>query len=122
MRKFRLLLTATLLLITSLAWAQTKTIKGTVTDESGLPISFATISIKGTNIANAADDQGRYTIQARSGATLVVSATGYATKEAVIGSDVVNIILSPGNTQVVDEVMVIGYGAVKKKILQVLRR
>jgi TonB-linked SusC/RagA family outer membrane protein len=115
MRKFRLLLTATLLLITSLAWAQTKTIKGTVTDESGLPISFATISIKGTNIANAADDQGRYTIQAKSGATLVVSATGYATKEAVIGSDVVNIILSPGNTQVVDEVMVIGYGAVKKE-------
>ena len=61
MRKIASLLSVLMLLCT-LAFGQTRTVTGTVTDEAGTPIPFATITETGTNNATTADANGKYSI------------------------------------------------------------
>ncbi|MGN7783378.1 SusC/RagA family TonB-linked outer membrane protein [Niabella sp. 22666] len=93
MRKFKLLLTATLLLITSIAWSQTKTITGKVMDEEGNPISFASVLEKGTTNGTSADTGGEFSLTLRSGGSIVVSAAGFQTQEIVASISDLTIVL-----------------------------
>ncbi len=101
------------------AWAQSLTIKGTVTSaDDGEPLAGATVKVKGKAIMTAADIDGRYTITVSAKeAVLEFSYVGYtAAERKVSSSGVVNVAMTP-DAGMLDEVVVIGYGAVKKSDL-----
>ncbi|MFD0834179.1 SusC/RagA family TonB-linked outer membrane protein [Mariniflexile aquimaris] len=113
--KFNGILTLFLALVVHIAFAQEKTITGTVTDGSGLPLPGATILIKGTTTGTSSDFDGKYSIKANQGATLVFSFVGYITTEKKVGtSNLLNVQMSDDASQL-EEVVVVGYGVQKKK-------
>jgi iron complex outermembrane receptor protein len=59
-------------------------IKGKVVDNKGLPLPGATVRVKGTKAATVTDVNGQFSLDVQSGATLVVSFTGYLTTEAKV--------------------------------------
>lgn len=83
MRKFLSLL-AVLVLASVLAYAQTKTVSGKITDPSGNPVPFASIQIKGKNQGVTADQNGAFSIKLADGDVLVVSSQGYKAKEMTV--------------------------------------
>src|SRR5690606_19797975 len=97
---------------------QNKEIRGRVTDLAGTPLAGATVLGKGTSLSVASDERGQYTLSVPStGQTLVVSLIGYETQEMQIGSqNVINFSLVSG-TDVLEEVVVVGYGTMQKKDL-----
>jgi len=80
MRKMLSLL-AVLVLCTAIALGQSKTVTGQVKDTKGDPIPFATIKIKGTSSAVAADANGNFSINAPQNATFQISAVGFEDTE-----------------------------------------
>lgn len=103
-----------LALISTYAMAQ-NTIKGVITGaDDGLSVPFAHIQVKGTMNGSYADEAGKYSIDAASNATLVVSAIGYVTQEIqVAGKSVINIQLKT-DAVALDETIVVAYGTAKK--------
>ncbi|MCE5331831.1 MAG: TonB-dependent receptor [Bacteroidales bacterium] len=98
----------------SLAFAQTKTVTGTVVDQKGDPIIGATIQVKGTTTGTITDFNGAFKINAAENATLQFSSIGYTNQTATVaGKSTFRIVLSE-STQALDEVVVVGYGTVKK--------
>lgn len=92
---------------------QAKKITGTVTDAIG-PIIGASVVIKGTSNGVATDFDGNFTLHASPGQTLVISYIGYLTKEVkVTGQNNYKITLEE-DKKVLDEVVVVGYGTMKK--------
>lgn len=85
MRKIASLLTVLMLLCT-FAFAQTRTVKGTIRDEKGEPVPFATISETGTRNATTADADGAFLIKIKEGSKLTVTATGFNSATATPGS------------------------------------
>ena len=75
------------------------TVKGTVTDENGKPLTGASVNVKGTSTTASTDNDGSYTIQVNnSRATLVFSHIGLATQEVQVGNrTTVNVNLQPGS-------------------------
>ena len=107
-----------LLLITGMANAQTRAVTGKVTDEKGDPIPGATIQIKGTSSGTAAGPDGTFKVNApESATTLIITYVGFTSQEVSIsGKTNVSIVLQTGSTQLTD-VVVVGYGTVRKKDL-----
>lgn len=94
-----------------LVFAQTRTITGTVIDETGSGVPFASISVKGTAIGASADAEGNFTINARTSNVLVITATGFSTQEVTVGSgSTVAVLLTRGEGQMIDEVVVTASG------------
>ncbi|HEX6428007.1 MAG TPA: SusC/RagA family TonB-linked outer membrane protein [Niastella sp.] len=85
MRKM-LSLMAVLLLCAAMALGQSNKVTGQVKDAKGDPIPFATIKIKGTSNAVAADANGNFTINAPENATFIISAVGFEQTELKAGS------------------------------------
>ena len=107
-------LIAFLMLLSSFALAQ-RTVKGKVTDaESGEGLIGATVSVVGTTRGGSTDIDGNYSVEVPNGATqLRIAYTGYAEQVVDLSaSNVVDVALKPGT--MLDEVVVIGYGAVRK--------
>ncbi len=90
---------------------QTKHATGRVTDAQG-PLLGATIMEKGTNNGTVTDFDGRFSLNVRPGATLVISYVGYQTKEVAAGENI-NVVLQEDG-KLMDEVVVIGYGTMRK--------
>ena len=89
-------------------------VKGVVLDEAGQTLPGATVTEKGTKNVAATDLDGKFTIKvSKSGATLIVSYVGYVTKEVTSKPDM-KVILSE-NSKNLDEVVVVGYGTMKKR-------
>ena len=106
--KFSGMLSLLLALAVQLTFAQEKTISGTVSDGSGLPLPGATVVVKGTTTGTSTDFDGKYSITANQGDTLVFSFVGYTTEEIVIGaSSTINLILQ-SDTQALEEVIITG--------------
>ncbi len=107
-------------LVFSLVSAQTGdkvTIKGTVVDDIGEPVIGASIVEKGTVNGVSTDLDGSFTISVQPNSTLVVSFIGFHTQELPVkGNTNLSIILKE-NAEVLDEVIVIGYGTMKKEDL-----
>ncbi len=99
-------LLSVLMLFCALAYGQARNITGQVTDESGNPIPFATVIIKGTKQGASADQNGNFSIKANTGDVLVVSSQGRADKEITIGSQNVYNTSLPSNTAALTEVIV----------------
>ena len=94
--------------------AQKITVNGNVSDATGEPLIGASVLAKGTSEGTATDFDGNFTISVEPNAVLVVSYVGYDTKEvAVNGQSTVNVVLSE-NSVMLNEVVAIGYGTVKK--------
>ncbi len=97
--------------------AQDLTIVGKVYDENGLPVPGVTILIKGTSKATASDFDGNYQIKTASKGTLVFSYLGYGTAEEPInGRNRIDIKLKP-STEILQEIVVVGYGSQKKSVV-----
>src|SRR5690348_7284825 len=104
-------LTVLLLLITTVAWSQSRTVTGKVTSsDDGSPVPGANVVEKGTNNGVSTDADGNFTINVGDNAVLVVSFVGYQSKELTVGAQSsVSIGLDADVTQL-SEIVVIGYG------------
>lgn len=108
MKKIIILLLPIITFSTSIL-AQEEIVKGKVTDEYGKPVPFATITVKGTKIATAADINGEYKVNIETGKVLVFSAQNMESKEvSVEGKQVVDVSLKALGQ--LSEVVVTGVG------------
>lgn len=96
-------------------FAQKITVKGVVNDATGEPVIGANVIIKGTSVGTITDFDGNFTLNANAKDVLVVSFIGYKNAEVKVKPNMV--ITLRDDTQLLDDVVVIGYGAVKKKEL-----
>ena len=119
-------LTALLGMIFCLLWggvgtinAQTKTVAGTVSDDKGELIVSGTVRVKGTQTATITDIDGKYSISAPAGGTLVFSYLGYLSQEIPVAqakNGKLNVVLKAEDTTL-DELVVVGYGTMRKSDL-----
>lgn len=94
-----------------------KTIKGVINDEQGETIIGASVIVKGEDTGTTSDMDGRFSLEAPEGAILVISYIGYHTQEVKVRKrSLLHIVLKEDN-QLLDEVVVVGYGTVKKSDL-----
>jgi len=92
-------------------------ITGKVTDATGLPMPGVGIKVKGTSTTSVTDTDGKYVLNAGGNITLVFSYVGYETQEvAANGRTTINITLAESQAEL-SEVVVIGYGTVRRKDL-----
>ena len=105
------------LILTINLYAQNTTLKGVIVDETDTPLIGATVQVKGTSTGSITDFDGNYTIKANKGAVITFSYIGYKTQEIKFtGQPTVNIKMVPDN-QTLDEVVVVGYGTMKRSDL-----
>ncbi len=93
-----------------------KKIKGLVLDERGEPLIGVTVKLEGSTSGTITSLNGDFALEAPIGAKLIFSYIGYVSKEVKVTSTVINVKLLP-DVKSLDEVVVIGYGAVKKSDL-----
>ena len=98
------------------AQQQSKKITGTVSDAMG-PVIGASVVVKGTSNGVATDLDGKFSLNARPGQTIVVSFVGYLSKEVKVDSKNVYNITIEEDKKMLDEVVVVGYGTMKKSDL-----
>jgi TonB-linked SusC/RagA family outer membrane protein len=108
-------LTAMLLLFFTMAIAQSRTITGKVTEESGTPIGFASITLKNSKAGTSADVDGKFTIAAKPGDVLIVSAVGFNSIEVRVGNQPTIAITLTNAATKLDEVVVTTAGGIKAK-------
>lgn len=94
---------------------QSKTIKGVVVDQSGLPVIGANVIEKGTTNGIITDLDGNFQLSVSTGAVLQISYIGYQTKEITVGSQTMIHVTLEDDSQALDEVVVVGYGSLDKK-------
>ncbi|MCM1720415.1 SusC/RagA family TonB-linked outer membrane protein [Bacteroides ovatus] len=105
------------LILTINLYAQNTTLKGVIVDETDTPLIGATVQVKGTSTGSITDFDGNYTIKANKGTVITFSYIGYKTQEIKFtGQPTVNIKMVPDN-QTLDEVVVVGYGTMKRSDL-----
>lgn len=96
-----------------------KSISGTVTDDQGEAVISGTVKVKNGSTGTITDINGKYTLSVLSNATLVFSYIGYITQEFKVSelkSNVLNVVLQ-SDTKALDEVVVVGYGTMRKSDL-----
>ncbi|MDT0552586.1 SusC/RagA family TonB-linked outer membrane protein [Urechidicola vernalis] len=110
--KFNGILTLLLAFMVQLTFAQSKTISGNVTDETG-PLPGVSVLIKGTNTGTETDFDGNYSIEASVGDVLQFSFIGMTSQEITVGaSNSINVTLEADS--VLEEVVVVGYSTYKR--------
>ena len=117
--KFRGLSLAIMLFFVQCVYAQNRTITGTVTDSNHEPLIGVNVTVKGNSgIGTITDIDGKYTLSVPAEKTMLVfSYIGYASQEVVAGTQsVINVVLKD-DAQALDEVVVVGYGTMKKSDL-----
>lgn len=117
-KKLKLIITLILTLSSSLFFAQNHEISGTITTETGIPLEFATILVKGSRVSTTSDALGKFKIQSSvNNPTLIVSLFGYQTREIVAKDHFVDIQLVLENNSL-DEIVVVGSRNPKKSKLE----
>ena len=117
MRKFSIL--CILLLVANLIFAQKVLITGIVLDESNKePLLGATVRVKGSSDGTVTDFDGNFSLSVEKGSVLTVSFVGYVTKDVTLNANAasVRILLAPDN-QLLEDVVIVGFGAQKKEHL-----
>ncbi|NDV77976.1 TonB-dependent receptor [Dysgonomonas sp. 511] len=106
-----------LLLCAENAYAQQRSITGTITDTQGEPLTGVTVSVKGSTKATMTDIDGKYTLSvSNNDKTLAVSFVGMKSQEKAITGNTIDFVLEDMHSEL-EEVVVIGYGTVKRKDL-----
>lgn len=103
------------MLISVQAFAQALTVTGNVKDKTGEGVIGANIIVKGTTNGTITDFDGNFTLQAQKGDIIVISFIGYKTQE-LTAAPTLNVILED-DSEVLEDVVVIGYGVAKKNDL-----
>ncbi len=105
-------------MVTSASAFAQQTVSGTVTDAAGETVIGATVMVKGTTNGVATDINGKYALKnVPTDATIVFSSLGYKTiEEKVNGRAVIDVVMSD-DQQLLDEVVVVGYGSLSRKEL-----
>jgi hypothetical protein len=98
-------------------YAQQGIIMGKVLDSNEEPLIGVSIQLKGTSQGTATDHDGRFSIQASKGDMLLISYIGYKTQEILLSGNQNLTVILKENFEMLDEVVVIGYGTVRKKDL-----
>ena len=93
---------------------QAATVKGLVVDANGEPIIGASVLLKGTTNGTITDIDGNFTLQGVKAGTLVISYIGYKTQEVVVSGNASLKVVLTEDSEVLDEVVVVGYGTQKK--------
>ena len=107
----------TLLLCSMNSYAQSITVTGVVSDATGESLPGVSVAVKGTTNGTITDLDGKYSLDVKKNATLVFSYIGMKTQELnVAGRKTVNVVLKD-DTELLDEVIVVGYGTQKKSSL-----
>jgi TonB-linked SusC/RagA family outer membrane protein len=113
MEKLKLLLMTLFIGYASISWSQSK-VSGVVTDNQNVPIPGVNVIVKGTSNGAATDFDGKFQINIKEGEVLTFSFLGFVSKEITFnGQSSLNVKLEE-DTSKLDEVVVIGYGAVKR--------
>jgi len=111
------LITCFLMLLASISlMAQTRTISGTVSDRIG-PVIGASVIEAGTSNGTVTDLDGKFSLKIKQGAVIQISSIGYKTQEIAVGDQSNFSILLEDDAEYLDEVVVIGYGTMKKSDL-----
>lgn len=92
-------------------------VTGNVSDEKGESLIGASVTVKGVTAGTITDIDGNFSLVVPAGATLVVSYIGYTTQEVAVGTQKTLKIVLKEDSKTLEEVVVIGYGTVKKKDL-----
>jgi len=100
-------------LVFATASAQVRSVTGTVKDEKGVGVAYATVKVKGQTSASVADANGNFKINAAANATLQVSATGFASTEVKATATTLSIVLNRQADEL-DNVVVTAQGIRKK--------
>jgi TonB-linked SusC/RagA family outer membrane protein len=109
-------LTVLLMLTVQVLWAQS--ISGTVVaDADSEPIAGATVKVRGGTAATLTDGNGKFTLNAVSGAVLEISFMGFETQTLTLGNATALEIRLVTAQSILDEVVVVGYGVQKKKLV-----
>lgn len=104
-----------LFFMASQVYAQTRTITGTVTEkEEGGPLPGVSVMVKGSKTGTQSNAQGKFSISASTGQTLVFTSVGYLTQSITVSGSTINVVMEPNQTQLSD-VMVIGYGTINRR-------
>ena len=123
MLKKLLCLTGALAILTAFlcgapASAQNKTVRGTVTDDTGAPVVGAAVVVVGnTSIGAVTGVDGTYRLNVPAGANVEFSCIGYASQVVAVGNQTVIDIVLHEDTEFLDETVVIGYGVQRKSDL-----
>jgi|TARA_B110000037_G_scaffold20480_1_gene22081 TonB-linked SusC/RagA family outer membrane protein len=112
--KFKGILTLFLALVVQVSFAQQRTITGKVSDGSG-PLPGVSVVIKGSTIGTETDFDGKYSIKASSGDILIFRYIGYLSINATIGSSSIINVSMKEDANILDEVVIIGYGTTTKQ-------
>ena len=117
LRIYRTILTLLLgLFLSAGAYAQQISVKGTVKDQNGEPVIGANVLVKGTTNGVITDVDGKFALQTTEKDVLEISFLGYKTQEVKASSKPITIILQE-DAELLDEVVVIGYGTSRKEDL-----
>lgn len=100
------------MLISAQAYGQALTIKGVVKDKAGEPVIGANVLVKGTTNGTITDFDGNFVLNADKNDIIAISFIGYQTQE-LPASALMNVVLSD-DSQLLQDVVIIGYGTVKK--------
>ena len=114
MKKILLLIICPFMAGKSIAWAQSVQVNGMVT-ENRLPLTGASVAVKGTSIATLTDADGRYTVTVPENATLVFSFLGLKTQEISVGNRTVINVEMEAAAEELEEVMVVAYGTATRR-------
>ncbi|MBQ8809141.1 MAG: TonB-dependent receptor [Bacteroidales bacterium] len=114
--KSKLFTCLAMLLLSFSLMAQTRQVSGTVVDNVG-PVAGASVIEKGTQNGAVTDLDGKWTLSVPQGATIVISSIGYKDVELLIGSQNVYNATLQEDRQLLDEVVVVGYGTMKRSDL-----
>jgi iron complex outermembrane receptor protein len=105
MKKLLFILT---LIFTTGVFAQEIKVSGVVTDDSKTPLIGASVLVKGTKIATSTDFDGKYTINTKIGDIILISYVGFETKSEIVKGGILDVTLTSGTGQMLQDVVVIG--------------
>jgi len=115
---FRTAFLGLFLILSSVIFAQSKVVSGTVLDKDGVGVAGASVTVKGSTTGTNTSSTGAFSLNVPATArTLIVSYVGYASQDIPVGNGTVNVVLVPSAGNDLNEVVVVGYGSVRKKDL-----
>ncbi|MBO3099995.1 SusC/RagA family TonB-linked outer membrane protein [Gelidibacter pelagius] len=113
--KFSLILTLCLVLVAQITFAQQKSISGTVSDESGVPLAGVNVLVKGTTTGTQTDFDGKYSINAKAGDIISFTYLGLTSQEMTVGASNTIDVTMAEDASILDEVVVVAYGTASKE-------
>lgn len=101
------------------SFAQTGNISGVVYDADNKPLENATVSVKQTKASTITDKEGKYSIKASKDQSLVITHVNFKPQTVVVSSEGVTDIIMETKSTILNDIVVVGYGTQKRRILQV---